>query len=402
MTIFVNVTDAIGRGTNHGITRVERKLALALADRTDAHFVVMYGRRLWRIDKQTVLARLDRPAARMEPQVERFGVDRPTPVDAPLSRLAAITRRSRRPSGGGGSGDIRLESLDLQRGDVLFSAGVDWTHGFLDEAERAVFGSEAQYVGFCYDLIPIDHPEWIFPPEPERFVRHYERMARVARSILCISQWTRADFARHFPSYEPDRLQVLTLGSDAALDVDPDAAAFARSIFDGAPYAVYCATLDRRKNHQILYRAMREMVRRDIAGNLVFVGMLGSGVADLLSAMRHDPLVRGRIAHVTNCDDQHLAALYQHARFAVYPSMYEGWGLGVSEALAHGKRSVVASGSSLAEASFGTAREVHPLITAQWVAAMSDCFHGADAPAELDLPTWADTAAQLIDLVSAR
>ena len=34
---------------------------------------------------------------------------------------------------------------------------------------------------------------------------------------------------------------------------------FARSIFDGAPYAIYCATLDRRKNHQILYRAMREM-----------------------------------------------------------------------------------------------------------------------------------------------
>ena len=42
-------------------------------------------------------------------------------------------------------------------------------------------------------------------------VRHYERMARVARSILCISQWTRADFARHFPGYEPDRLQVLTV-----------------------------------------------------------------------------------------------------------------------------------------------------------------------------------------------
>jgi glycosyltransferase involved in cell wall biosynthesis len=227
-------------------------------------------------------------------------------------------------------------------------------------------------------------------------------MARIARSVLCISEWTRADFARHFPTYESDRLHVLTLGSDAALDVGPNEDAFARAIFDGEPYAVYCATLDRRKNHQILYRAMREMVRRDLPGNLVFVGMIGSGVADLVNAMRNDSLVKGRIAHVSNCDDMHLAALYRQARFAVYPSMYEGWGLGVTEALAHGKRSVVASGSSLSEAAFGTAYEVHPLVTAQWVDAMAERFHDADVTTEIELPTWADTAAQLIDLVSAR
>ena len=44
----------------------------------------------------------------------------------------------------------------------------------------------------------------------------------------------------------------------------------------------------------------------------------------------------------------------------------------------------------------------HPLVTAQWVAAMSERFHGADAPVDMELPTWADTAAQLIDLVSAQ
>ena len=113
-------------------------------------------------------------------------------------------------------------------------------------------------------------------------------------------------------------------------------------------------------------------------------------------------MIRGRIAHVSHCDDHHLAALYRHARFAVYPSMYEGWGLGVTEALAHGKRSIVASGSSLAEASFGTAHEVHPLVTEQWVDAMSERFQVADAPADMELPTWADSAAQLIDLVSTR
>jgi glycosyltransferase involved in cell wall biosynthesis len=128
--------------------------------------------------------------------------------------------------------------------------------------------------------------------------------------------------------------------------------------------------------------------------------MVGSGVRDLLSAMRHDQRVRGRIAYVSNCDDRHLAALYAGARFAVYPSLYEGWGLGVTEALAHGKRSAVATGSSLKEASLGTAREVHPLVTSEWVEALADLFDDPALPTHPRMPSWDETAAQLVELVA--
>jgi len=400
MTTFVNVTDAIGIAGNHGITRVERKLAGALWAHDDVRFVVMHRGRLWNIENSTVAERLERPPVDRQPRLERFG------IDSPPTRMARSRRLIESISPGAPKqrsiplGSAPLEAFEGGRGDALVSVGVDWQHGLLDAVERLVLGSGASYVGFCYDLIPIDHPEWIFPPDPARFVRHFSRMARIASTILCISESTRADFSRHFSAYASDRLKRLTLGADAAIDVGPSEAAFADSIFDGEPYAVYCATLDRRKNHQILYRAMREMARRRVDGNLVFVGMPGSGVADLLGSMRNDPLVRGRIAHVTNCDDRHLAALYQRATFAVYPSLYEGWGLGVTEAMAHGKRCIVATGSSLGEASFGTAREVHPLATAEWVEAMSELF---EHPGHLDgvrLPTWNDAAEQLMRLVA--
>jgi glycosyltransferase involved in cell wall biosynthesis len=399
MTIFLSVTDAIGRGSNHGITRVERKLALALAAHPDVTFAVMDRGFLWQIGTAEVRALIDRPPPDTTPRLERFGVDRAHIDDTRHRRLrTALARTSRRPADA--ASDVAIQPIRAERGDVLVSAGVDWTRGFLDAAERFVFGSDARYVGVCYDLIPIDHPEWIFPPDPDRFRRHFTRVTRSASTILCISEWTRGDFARHFPDYDAGRLKVLTLGSDAAVAVGPDEAAFAHTIFDGAPYAVYCATLDRRKNHQILYRAMREMVRRGIDGNLLFVGMVGSGVRDLLSAMRHDQRVRGRIAYVSNCDDRHLAALYAGARFAVYPSLYEGWGLGVTEALAHGKRSAVATGSSLKEASLGTAREVHPLVTSEWVEALADLFDDPALPTHPRMPSWDETAAQLVELVA--
>jgi glycosyltransferase involved in cell wall biosynthesis len=397
MTVFFNVTDAIGSGSHHGITRVERKLASALAGQPDVVFVVVHRGALWRIGTGDVLESLGGPPADLRPTVERLGVD--PPIDASrrqhIKQLMLGLRSKQTPLVTG----TTLLPLEAERDDVLVSAGVDWTRGFLEAVEREVFGIGVRYVGFCYDLIPVDHPEWIFPPERDRFLRHFARMARTASSIVCISECTRTDFARHFPSYRADRLDVLALGSDAALVVGDEEMSFARSIFDGQPYAVYCATLDRRKNHQILYRAMREMTRGDINLRLVFVGMLGSGVSDLLNTIRNDPMVRGRIAHVSNCDDRQLAALYRNARFAVYPSLYEGWGLGVTEALAHGKRCVVASGSSLREASFGTAVEVHPLATQEWVDAMSGLLQDAGDVDIPRLPTWDESATQLLELV---
>ena len=145
---------------------------------------------------------------------------------------------------------------------------------------------------------------------------------------------------------------------------------------------------------------MRAMVRRGIEGNIVFVGMPGSGVSDLMSALRNDPQIRGRLAHITHCDDEHLAAVYDRAAFAVYPSLYEGWGLGVTEAMAHGKRCIIATGSSLEEASFGTASAVHPLATGEWVDAIEQFFKEPGSVGDLRLPTWSDTTDDLLHLVN--
>jgi glycosyltransferase involved in cell wall biosynthesis len=227
-------------------------------------------------------------------------------------------------------------------------------------------------------------------------------MSRVASSVLCISEHTRSDFLRHYPDYGPQRVKVLRLGADAAVATRPEHDQFAESLFDGEPYAVYCATIDRRKNHQLLYRAAKEMARRGVAGNIAFVGKVGSGVDDLIDCLRHDSLVAGRVSHVADCDDRYLAAIYRRARFAVYPSLYEGWGLGVTEALAHGTPCIVATGSSLGEAGLGVCPALHPLRTSAWVEAMSAYFEEPPVlPTTLDIPTWERAADSLRELVAA-
>jgi glycosyltransferase involved in cell wall biosynthesis len=390
MTIFLNVTDAVSPASHHGITRTERQLAAALAAREGVQFAVIADGRLRLVAPADVVARLHGNTHDATPVVERFGIDRAP--SGPGARRRAPNQHGALTVGA---------AARVEHGDALVSVGLDWVHGFLDEAERLVFGKGARYYGFCYDLIPVDHPEWLFPPDPLRFAQHFARMSRVATSVLCISEHTRNDFLRHFPGFGPERVKVLRLGADATEVAGAEHHRFAASLFDGEPYAVYCATIDRRKNHQLLYRVAKEMARRGSPGNIAFVGMTGSGVGDLIDCLRHDPSIAGRVAQVSQCDDRHLAAIYQRARFAVYPSLYEGWGLGVTEALAHGIPCIVATGSSLSEAGLGVCLELHPLRTSEWVEAMTAYFEAPPELQEIQIPTWQEAADSLLSLVAA-
>jgi glycosyltransferase involved in cell wall biosynthesis len=395
MTVFLNVTDAISAAGPHGITRTERQLAGELAGRPGVELVALREGKLQRVDAGDVMARLRQREFEAVPVLERFGVD-PVPTER-----VGVPARARRVAARRKRADESIAGIACaESGDALVSVGLDWVHGLLDEAERWVFGRRAKFVGFCYDMIPVDHPEWLFPPDPVGFMHHFRRVTRVASFVLCISNCTRSDFVRHFPEYDADRVRVLQLGADAAVATRPEHERFAESLFDGEPYAVYCATIDRRKNHQVLYRAAKEMARLSVPGNIAFVGKVGSGVDDLLDSLRHDDLVAGRIAHVDRCDDLHLAAIYRRATFAVYPSLYEGWGLGVTEALAHGTPCIVASGSSLGEAGLGVCREIHPLRTSEWVEAMGSHFEEPPTLPALEIPTWADAADALLELVA--
>lgn len=294
-----------------------------------------------------------------------------------------------------------LEPVALTAHDTLVSVGIDWVHGFVDVARRHVFGTGGGYVGFCYDLIPIDHPEWLFPADPDGFRRHLRSVADAASRIVCISDNTRTDLLRHFPDLDPSAVSVLRLGADVAVRPEAHHDAFAASLFDGTPFAIYCATLDRRKNHQLLYRVAKDMERQGHDGNFVFVGRMGSGVDDLIDCLRHDPRVRGRVAHVTDCDDAHLAALYRRAAVAVYPSLYEGWGLGVTEALAHGTPCIIASGSSLEEAGLGVCEVRHPLRTGDWTESIVEHLRAPRELPPIDLPTWSRSADELLGLVAS-
>jgi glycosyltransferase involved in cell wall biosynthesis len=67
-----------------------------------------------------------------------------------------------------------------------------------------------------------------------------------------------------------------------------------------------------------------------------------------------------------NISDHSLDWMYRNSRFTVYPSLYEGWGLPVTESLSRGKVCISSETSSMPEAGSGFADLLHPLDYVSW------------------------------------
>lgn len=265
-------------------------------------------------------------------------------------------------------GDAGPQPTVFHSGDVYISIGLDWDQKDLTALYRLKTALGLRVILFCYDLIPVLFPQLCVQEVAATFTRYFVDVAWCADRILCISEASRRDLAAlltsaHAPT--PD-LPVIRLGSD--LTVAPGQAGVVVRPFTSKPYLLFVSTLERRKNHEVIYRALVRMVEAGRAElpEVVFVGMRGWGVNDFLNDLALDPRVKGKIHVLNHVSDAELAELYKGAYFTLYPSLYEGWGLPLAEALAYGKFALASNSSSLPEVGGTLVEYIDPWETNRW------------------------------------
>ncbi|MDI1296263.1 MAG: glycosyltransferase family 1 protein [bacterium] len=243
-------------------------------------------------------------------------------------------------------------------GDIIISVGLDWDHGTADLFADLNRKMGIRFVTCCYDLIPILFPQFCVGEVSAYFKQYFTKLSWSSSLILCISKQSEQDYRKlaenmGFP-YVPTA--VIPLGDNVAPAVVDDEAEREIAInvvrAMDEPFILFVGTIERRKNHEVLYRAYHLLAREGKLADvpkLVFVGMAGWGVGDLLKDIELDPLVKNKIMLLNHVSDTELALLYENAKFFVYPSFYEGWGLPVGEALAFGKVVIASDQGSIPE-----------------------------------------------------
>lgn len=253
--------------------------------------------------------------------------------------------------------------------DVYISLGLDW-----DQKDLVYLYMQKRQVGFkvllfCYDIIPVKFPHLCVGDVASKFAKYFANLAWCADHVLCISECSREDLLsllRELGTPIPET-GVVRLGSEIQSPGDEPVSAEVVDVL-GNKYILYVSTIERRKNHETLYRAYTRLLDRGAKDLplLVFVGMAGWGVNELLSDINLDPRTKPYIRILNHVSDSDLSRLYKHAYFTVYPSLYEGWGLPVTEGLEYRKFCLASNAASLPEAGGGLVEYIDPWNVQAW------------------------------------
>ena len=244
------------------------------------------------------------------------------------------------------------------------------------------------------DLAFLRRPEW-FTRRGVRFaVKAFEIARAEAEIVIVPSHSTARDCAER--GIDPDRIRVAPLGV-APIGVTGAAVRAARARYRLPEiFALWVGTAEPRKNLPGLLAAVSQS---ESGVPLVLAGPRGWGL-DLPALLDAQPAEVIRVGYVP---PQDLAALYAAARVFVYPSLMEGFGLPVLEAMAQGTPVVTSAGTATEEVCADTASLVDPT-DAEALAAAIDAVVADDveharrsdaAKARAAELTWARTAAQV-------
>lgn len=213
-------------------------------------------------------------------------------------------------------------------------------------------------VTFIHDLTPIKLPEyhrWHSQMLQRIFLK---RILKKTHLILTNSKNTSKDLVAHYP-FTKDKNEVLLLGKDSRFQPSQHEDVIHDYNIE-SPYFLCVGTIEPRKNLVRLLEAYTLFVNEtDTQYDLVFVGGMGWKTESFKKELEKHPY-KTRIKLLGYIKKEELPIVYSHARALIYPSLYEGFGLPVLEALACGTDVICSNTSSLPEVGGTVAHYCNP------------------------------------------
>ncbi len=209
---------------------------------------------------------------------------------------------------------------------------LDIYHGLSNELPVGIEKSKVKTVVTIHDLIFERHPEWYPKFDRNIYRKKVKRATKIATEVVAISEQTKNDLIEIY-NVEPEKITVIYQGCNPAFSVKQSPESIhdhLKSFHLPEKYLLYVGTIEPRKN---LLSVVKALADTDIT--LVAVGRKTDYFKKIESALEGTTL-KNNFRHLGDLTQLQLVALYQQARLFVYPSLYEGFGIPIIEALHSG------------------------------------------------------------------
>ncbi len=222
-----------------------------------------------------------------------------------------------------------------------------------------------------YDLVSERFPETMQGRNRRLLQGHLQDSATRASSILTISEFSKSEIIDVLGVPE-EKIFVGPCGVDTEFYTPGEG--FETQInrkFNLEKYILYVGTLEPRKNIKTLVEAFSKISDKYPDVKLVLAGGLGWQPEATLKAIEESK-AKDRIIRTGYISNEEKRDLLRNAQFFVFPSIYEGFGMPVTEAMACGTDAVVSESSSLIEISAGLVPLIDPKNADLWAEAMEE------------------------------
>lgn len=294
-------------------------------------------------------------------------------------------------------------TADIQPGDVVLLADAMWIIPRWKDAVLEARSRGARIVALMYDLIPITHPQFFAPMFCAQFEAWLRELLPLADAFVCISRATAADLRRFAASagIQPhDPIGVFPLGTKFALGEAMTSERLAGFLDDRPKPVLMVGTIEPRKNHAFVLDAFEEAWAAGSTLPLMIIGRRGWLCEQTIKRFSRLEAKGRPFTHIGDATDADLQYAYRHARCLIFPSIAEGFGLPIVEALAQGLPAI-ASDIPVHREVGGDLATYIPLGDPAHLAGLLQSIEDgstvltAPAPGTVHLPTWAESAAAL-------
>ena len=241
--------------------------------------------------------------------------------------------------------------------DKFFNEALDLTHSPIP----LLLPTKGKKIVTVYDLFFMDFPSFVQGEARRNFAQKLENALHRADGILVISQFVKDQIIERFLLKE-EKIKVVYLGVDPDFSNKPSIAQM-ESIKDkyGLPstFILFVGAIEPRKNLVRLIEALGVLQKQSIQVPLVIVGKRGMDYQNLAHKIDENKL-QSQVMFLNYLPDGDLKILYHLASCFVFPSLCEGFGLPLVEAMASECPLVISRTSALPEIAGDAALYFHP------------------------------------------
>lgn len=251
--------------------------------------------------------------------------------------------------------------------------------------------SDVPAVFMVHDAIPIEYPDHHVAAGVRLHHSIFRNVAEYATALIMPSEAAKESVLRHLRAYDqrdrPAHAELLPV-PDAFLEpAEPD------QNLRNQPYFVICGAIDAHKNHLTILRAWEILLERrgKDAPKLVIAGSCGVTSAPVFDFLRTSVSIQKHVVIASGLSTAGLRQLISASSGVLMPSIAEGFGLPIVEALAQGVPVIASDIPAHREAgSGGSVRYVDSMDEEKWVAAIEQFWLSPNPKLIYRPKTWSD------------